>query len=81
MGYARYDTPLGDAGYAVEDTCHQDGCPEVIDRGLAYLCGDQPGRPSGRGCGRWFCGAHLYGLGSVPIVQLCPACREVAECG
>src|SRR5690348_3338343 len=62
MGWARYGTPLGDAGYAVDDTCHRDGCDERIDRGLAYLCGSEPGRESETGCGRWFCGAHLYGL-------------------
>ena len=60
MGYASYDTPLGEAGYAVEDVCHQDGCNEQIDRGLAFLCGDQPGEPCEIGCGRWFCADHLF---------------------
>ncbi len=44
MGYAIYETPMGDAGYAVSDTCHEEGCTEEVDRGVAYLCGDQPRR-------------------------------------
>ncbi len=76
MGYAVYSTPLGDAGYGVEDICHEEGCTEVIDRGVAYLCGDQPGRPSEHGCGRYFCGEHLYG--GWPTGR-CRACLEVAK--
>jgi hypothetical protein len=60
MGYARYDTPMGPAGYAVEDVCHEDGCSAEIDRGLGYLCGSEPGRPDEHGCGKWFCEEHLY---------------------
>lgn len=62
MGYAWYDTPMGEAGYGVEDVCNLDGCEEKIDRGLAFLCGEQPGRKGEHGCGRWFCGEHLFGL-------------------
>jgi hypothetical protein len=40
MGYARYDTPMGLAGYAVADTCHAPDCDVDIDRGLAHLCDD-----------------------------------------
>ena len=81
MGYAIYETPLGDAGYGVEDVCHQEGCSEAIDRGLDYLCGDQPGRPSEHGCGRWFCHEHLYDALPLPdqYVTLCRACGEVVE--
>jgi len=62
MGWALYGTPLGDAGYAVEDTCHANNCEAQIDRGLAYLCGSSPGDEFGEyGCGRWFCGDHLLG--------------------
>ena len=60
MGNAVYETPLREAGYAVEDQCHQDGCSETIDRGLGYLCGSQPGRADEYGCGRWFCLEHLF---------------------
>jgi len=76
MGYAIYGTPLGDAGYGVEDICHQEGCSEEIDRGLECLCGDEPGRPSESGCGRWFCGEHLYG--GWPQSR-CRACLEAGD--
>ena len=39
-----------DRGYGVPCKCHQRGCPERIDRGLAHLC---------YSCGWYFCGAHL----------------------
>jgi len=58
MGYAHYDTPRGPAGYDVEDVCHQPGCTEEIDRGVGYLCGDQPGEDGSYGCGWWFCAEH-----------------------
>lgn len=73
MGYARYDTPLGPAGYAVTDTCHHDGCDMEIDRGLGHLCGDEPGCETEDSCGRWFCGGHLfYG----PRGQRCEPCLD-----
>jgi hypothetical protein len=59
MGYAYYDTLLGPAGYSVVDACHEPGCDAVIDRGLAYLCGNSPGTDDEVGCGKWFCEAHL----------------------
>jgi hypothetical protein len=76
MGYAIYGTGLGLAGYDVIDTCRQEGCLVVIDRGLDHLCGDQPERPSESDCGRWFCEKHLYG--DWPRSR-CRACLEVAE--
>lgn len=60
MGYARYTTPLGEAGYGLEDVCHRDGCEEQIDRGLTYLCGERPGVAADGACGRWFCPDHLH---------------------
>lgn len=60
MGYAYYGTPIGPAGYGVEDICNLGGCETKIDRGLAYLCGDQSGMPSEGGCGKWFCREHLF---------------------
>lgn len=68
MGYAYYGTPLGPAGYSVTDTCHHSRCPVEIDRGLAHLCGNEPGREDEVGCGRWFCGTHLM----VPV----PGCHH-----
>jgi hypothetical protein len=60
MGYASYDTPLGPAGYGIEDICNEDGCGTEIDRGLSFLCGMTPGRPDEHGCGLWFCDEHLF---------------------
>jgi hypothetical protein len=79
MGYARYDTPLGPAGYAVLDTCHQPGCAAEVDRGLAFLCGGTPGAADGHGCGQWFCGAHLLGKPDTVDIMgdgLCASCLE-----
>lgn len=74
MGYAYYDTALGPAGYSVEDTCHEDGCTAEIDRGLGYLCGNDPGSPDEHGCGKWFCDKHLY-VGPVGVdCYLCNKC-------
>ena len=83
MGNARYGTPLGDAGYDVVDTCHELNCAAEINRGLAHLCGDQPGRESEHGCGRWFCSGHLYspvalGLPS-SLGGLCERCLDAAQ--
>lgn len=60
MSFARYDTPLGEAGYDVEDVCNKDGCDTVIDRGLSYLCGQRPGVAGDGACGRWYCPEHLH---------------------
>ncbi len=65
MGYAQYDiTRNGQtitAGYAVPTTCEEPNCTEAIDRGLAHLCGEQPGGDE-HGCGGYYCGQHLYGF-------------------
>lgn len=62
MGYAHYTLPDGrEAGYAVEATCDTDGCEAEIDRGLGYLCGEQPDGWRGEddyGCGNYYCGPH-----------------------
>jgi len=65
MGYAYYEVTRRDgitieAGYGVEAVCEEPGCTEEIDRGMAFLCGDEPGDPE-FGCGGYFCGQHLYG--------------------
>lgn len=82
MGYAYYDTPLGPAGYSVDDTCHEPDCTEAIDRGLAYLCGDTPGAPDEYGCGKWYCGDHLFSTPtSIQITGegLCCSCLAAWE--
>ncbi|WP_328632011.1 hypothetical protein [Streptomyces sp. NBC_00356] len=78
MGYAHYEiTRNGEsikAGYSVEATCEQDGCQEQIDRGLAHLCGAQPGGDE-YGCGGYFCGEHLY-MGVGPAQGQCGSCSD-----
>lgn len=75
MGWARGVNMYGrDIGYAVEATCDEPGCEACIDRGLGYCCGDLA-RVYGDdvpGCGRYFCGDHLY-YGRPP---LCGACMD-----
>ncbi|WP_344314157.1 hypothetical protein [Fodinicola feengrottensis] len=46
------------AGFEVVSVCAEPACSIPIHRGLFHLCGDYPG--SNRGCGRFFCPAHLY---------------------
>lgn len=62
MGYGYYVLSDGrEAGYLVTATCDREGCDEVIDRGLGYLCGRHPDGfrdPDEYGCGSYFCGRH-----------------------
>lgn len=62
MGYAHYTLPDGrEAGYGVAATCDADGCTAEIDRGLGYLCGQEPDgwrAEDDPGCGRYFCAEH-----------------------
>lgn len=81
MGYALYEiTRNGEeiqAGYGVTAVCEEEGCDKGIDRGLAYLCGAEPGGDE-YGCGGYYCGRHLYGgVGSAE--GLCSRCRDRAE--
>lgn len=61
-----------DIGYGIQAVCDEEGCDKEIDRGLAYVCGDMHGG-SQWGCGRYFCGKHLF-MG--PPGQMCDACYE-----
>lgn len=62
MGYGHYVLPDGrEAGYTVSAPCDAEGCTITIDRGLDYLCGDQPDghrKQEDPGCGRYFCTGH-----------------------
>lgn len=62
MGYAHYTLADGrEAGYGVEAECDKPGCSKVIDRGMDYLCGENPhvwGSGDGWGCGNYHCGPH-----------------------
>jgi len=64
MGYGYYTLPDGrEAGYGVEATCDKDGCSAKIDRGLGYLCGEQPDgwrNEEDWGCGNYYCGPHQH---------------------
>lgn len=57
-----------DIGYGVPAFCDHPRCSEEIDRGLAHVCGGEP-HGGERGCGLYFCGAHLSASG------LCSRCR------
>lgn len=76
MGYAHYEIIRNgekiEAGYSVETVCEETGCKASIDRGLAYLCGKQPGGDE-HGCGGYYCEQHLYGDNQ------CKRCAEAAD--
>lgn len=46
-----------DIGYGVPAWCDHPDCNEVIDRGLSYVCGNEP-YGGNAGCGLYFCGKH-----------------------
>jgi len=73
MGWAvGYDTRWQrDIGYGVPALCDHPGCGKEIDRGLSYVCGGEP-YGGDRGCGLYFCSAHLRRHETLP--QLCGRC-------
>lgn len=72
-----YDTNWHrDIGYGVPSTCDLPGCNEEIDRGLSYVCGDEP-YGGEYGCGLYFCPKHFKYRkphGADRNIQLCPKC-------
>ena len=46
-----------DIGYGVPAICDHPDCNKEIDRGLSYVCGDEP-FGGGFGCGLFFCAEH-----------------------
>lgn len=62
-----------DIGYGVPATCDHPGCGEQIDRGLSYVCGEEP-YGGERGCGLFFCDKHL--LWSERLPRLCARCKD-----
>jgi hypothetical protein len=64
-----------DIGYGVPAYCDHPQCHVEIDRGLSYVCGGEP-YGGDRGCGLYFCGAHLSGGFGPGVVQLCSRCRH-----
>lgn len=63
--YAGIDYYGREIGYGIVATCDVKGCQAVIDRGLGTICGDMHHGPfdDERGCGRYYCGVHLTGVG------------------
>lgn len=61
-----------DIGYGVPAYCDHPGCMKEIDRGLSYVCGDEP-YGGERGCGLYFCWQHLT------CDSLCERCRDEKE--
>lgn len=70
MGWSiGYDTNWSrDIGYGVPAYCDHPQCWAEIDRGLSYVCGNEP-YGGDKGCGLYFCGHHQLGP-----KQLCPRC-------
>jgi len=56
MGYGYYMMDGRPSGYLVQATCDRRDCNVEIDRGLGWKCGQAE---DGRGCGLYFCAAHL----------------------
>lgn len=84
MGYGYYTESIDGVerhcGYGVQCVCDHPGCDKRIHRGLAYLCGQDPGEGS-YGCGRYFCEEHLgyrtYGRGKdAETVRNCSRCQR-----
>jgi hypothetical protein len=48
-----------DIGYGVPAYCDHPGCNAEIDRGLAYVCGNEQPYGGDDGCGLFFCSEHL----------------------
>lgn len=59
-----------DVGYGVPATCDHPDCGAEIDRGLAYVCGNNP-YGGEDGCGLYFCAQHQHGPR-----QLCERCTK-----
>ncbi len=59
-----------DIGYGVPAICDHPGCDVSIDRGLAYVCGDEP-YGGDHGCGLFFCPEHQVGEH-----QTCQRCND-----
>lgn len=74
MGYGVYLNEGRWAGYGVPATCDKPACGKNIDRGLAYLCGEDLG--SEKGCGLYFCSDHLWIGSTDDDPQMCDRCCD-----
>lgn len=81
MGYGYYTRSIDGAerhlGYGVKATCDHPCCDVEIDRGLGYLCGDEPGGNGEVGCGRYFCEQHRRGYRRGQ--SICSRCEHYRE--
>lgn len=71
-----------DIGYGVPATCDHPDCDADIDRGLAYVCGNDI-YGGEHGCGLFLCDAHLGfwvdERGNIVGPQRCDRCLDGAE--
>lgn len=60
--------------------CSQPGCDAEVEHGDLGLCGYQVGEScvSGYGCGRQFCGRHLWVTFDADWPYLCAVCLALA---
>lgn len=77
MGWSiGYDnTHKRDIGYGVPAICDHPGCNAEINRGLAYICGEEI-HGGEKGCGLFFCSHHRYFSESDDDPKLCMACCD-----
>jgi hypothetical protein len=61
-----------DIGYGVPAICDHPKCNKKIDRGLSFVCGEQP-YGGEHGCGLFFCSEHLI---MTNRGFLCPKCAR-----
>jgi len=62
-----------DIGYGVPAHCDHPGCTAEIDRGLGYVCGDEP-YGGEHGCGLFICVEHQRS--NDKCLQLCQHCAD-----
>lgn len=60
-----------DIGYGVPSICDHPNCNKEIDRGLGYVCGNDP-YGGDDGCGLFFCDKHKG-------AELCERCEKTLE--
>ena len=74
MGYGVYFREGRWSGYGVPAVCDHPDCTEKIDRGMGYLCGEEPSPE--KGCGLAFCSSHLWIGGGDDDPQMCDRCCD-----
>lgn len=77
MGYGVYweGTHNRFTGYGVPCQCEHPDCKAKIHRGLACVCGNEPGGGE-HGCGLYFCGKHLYVSARGQLCERCARRRK-----